>query len=103
MEVAMFTYGLIALLFLLIVLLFDVLIFKTKVVSSRDFWVVVSIMLGFTLVFDQFFTGLPIVDYNFSLTSGVKLWYAPIEDFTYTIAASIGIGALLKHVSKESA
>lgn len=99
----MFTYGLIALPFLATVIILDMVVLKTRVITSRDFQIVLCIMLGFTLVFDQFFTGLPIVNYNFDLTSGIRLWYAPIEDFTYTIAASIGIGAVLKYVSKEAA
>jgi len=96
----MFTYFGLALPFLGLVLLLDMVILKTWVVKSKDFWIVLGIMLGFTAVFDQLFTGLPIVWYDFSLTSGVKLWYAPIEDFNYTIAAAIGIGSVLKYVSR---
>ncbi len=100
---AVYTYGLLAMPFLVVVLLLDLLVLKTRVIVTIDFWIVLGIMLGFTLVFDQFFTGLPIVNYDFDQTLGIRLWYAPIEDFTYTIAACIGIGALLKHVSHESA
>ena len=98
----MFTYFSLALPFLGLVLLLDTVILKTWVVKSRDFWIVLGIMLGFTAVFDQLFTGLPIVWYDFSLTSGIKLWYAPIEDFNYTIAATIGIGSVLKYVSRPT-
>lgn len=98
---SMYTYITLALPFLAFVLLLDLVFLRTRVVASRDFWVVLGIMLAFTLVFDQFFTGLPIVLYDFNLTSGVKLGYAPIEDFTYTIAACIGIGALARHVEKH--
>lgn len=100
MEAAMFTYFGLAIPFLVFVLLLDLVVLKTKVVKTRDLWIVLGIMLGFTAVFDQLFTGLPIVWYDFSLTSGVKLWYAPIEDFNYTIAAVIGIGSVLKYVSR---
>lgn len=99
MEAAMFTYFGLSIPFLLLVLLLDLAILKTRVVKNKDFWIVLGIMLGFTAVFDQLFTGLPIVFYDFSLTSGIKLWYAPIEDFTYTIAAVIGIGSVLKYVT----
>lgn len=97
----MYTYLTLAMPFLAFVLLLDLVFLRTRVVASRDFWIVLGIMLGFTLVFDQFFTGLPIVLYDFSLTSGVKLGYAPIEDFTYTVAACIGIGAFVRHVEKH--
>lgn len=99
----MFTYGLIAALFLLVTILLDAVIFKTYVIKSRDFWIVVGIMFGFTAVFDQLFTGLPIVFYDFSLTSGIKIWHAPIEDFSYTLAACIGIGAFVKNAHKNNA
>ncbi len=98
----MFTYFGLAIPFLGLVLLLDTVVLKTWVIKTRDFWVVLGIMMGFTAVFDQLFTGLPIVWYDFSLTSGLKLWYAPIEDFTYTIAAVIGIGSVLKYVSGSS-
>lgn len=97
----MFTYFGLSVPFLLFVILLDLVMLKTRVVKTRDFWIVLGIMLGFTAVFDQLFTGLPIVWYDFSLTSGVKLWYAPIEDFTYCIAAVIGIGAVTTYVSQE--
>lgn len=97
----MLTYFGIAVPFLGLVLLLDLVVLKTRVVRTRSFWVVLGIMLGFTAVFDQLFTGLPIVWYDFSLTSGIKLWYAPIEDFTYTIAAVIGIGSLNAYFSKK--
>lgn len=99
----MLTYFGLAVPFLTFVLLLDVVVLKTHVVKTRNFCIVLGIMLGFTAVFDQLFTGLPIVWSDFSLTSGIKLWYAPIEDFTYTIAAVIGIGALNAHFSKKQA
>lgn len=96
----MYAYALLAVPFLVFVLLLDVMILKTKVVRTRDFWIILGIMLGFTLVFDQFFTGLPIVFYNEGLISGVRLGFAPIEDFAYTIAACVGIGSGVTYVSK---
>lgn len=97
----MFTYFGLAVPFLAFVLLLDLVIFKTCVVKTQNFWIVLGIMMGFTVVFDQLFTGLPIVLYDFSLTSGLKIWHAPIEDFTYTLAAVIGIGSLNAKLSKE--
>ncbi len=97
----MLTYALLTLPFLAAAVLLDVVVLKTRVTKTRNFWVVVGIMLGFTLVFDQLFTGLPIVFYDTSLTSGIKLWHAPIEDFSYTIAACIGIGAAVTYAQKH--
>lgn len=97
----MYTYIFIAVPFLATVFVLDWYILKTRVVLKRETWVVMAAMLGFTLVFDQFFTGLPIVTYDYSLTTGLKLFFAPIEDFTYTIAAVIGIGAFLQYVTHQ--
>lgn len=97
----MYTYIGLSLPFLLLVLLLDIFILRTKVVKQRSCWVILAIMLGLTAVFDQLFTGLPIVLYNYELTSGIKLWYAPIEDFSYTIAAVVGIGSVLQYVQKD--
>ena len=94
-------YALLSLPFLGLVLLLDLFILRTRVVTKRPFWTVLVIMLVFSMIFDQFFTGLPIVEYNQSLISGVKLGYAPIEDFAYTIAAVIGIGALATYEHKS--
>lgn len=94
-------YALLGLPFLGFVLLLDLAILRTRVVTKRSFWTVLLIMMVFSVLFDQLFTGLPIVEYNRSLISGIKLGYAPIEDFTYTIAAVIGIGALSSYEPKS--
>ncbi len=101
MEVAMFTYLLMGLPFIALVLLLDTVILKTWVIRRRDTWIIMGIMLLLTLVFDQLLTGLPIVFYDNSKQLGVHLLYAPIEDFMYTFAVVIGIGANLSYDNKE--
>lgn len=95
------TYFLWTVPFLTAVLALDTLILKTWVIKKRDFWIVLGVMLGFTAIFDQLLTGLPIVLYDFTKTSGIKVWHAPIEDFTYTIAAVIGVGSALSYATKK--
>ena len=58
-------------------------------------FVVLGFLILLTAVFDQLLTGLPIVFYNEANISGIRLFYAPIEDFTYTIAVVILTGSLL--------
>jgi len=99
----MFTYFLMGLPFIAFVLLLDTVILKTKVIGRRDTWIVMGIMLILTLIFDQLLTGLPIVFYDNSKQLGVHLLYAPIEDFMYTFAVVIGIGAILRYERKEKA
>lgn len=92
----MLTYFLMGVPFIAAVLMLDLLLLKTKVVKTRQCWIVMIVMLVMTAVFDQFLTGLPIVHYNESHMINVRLGYAPIEDFMYTIAAVIGLGSLMK-------
>lgn len=93
----MYTYIVMGLPFLAIVLLLDTVILNTWVIRRRITWIVMAIMMLLTLVFDQLLTGLPIVFYDETKQLGVHLLYAPIEDFMYTFAVVIGIGALLEH------
>ena len=83
--------------FLVIVLLLDQLVFKTRVIQSKQFWIVLSVLLLLTAFFDQFLTGLPIVEYNEAKLLGIYIWHAPIEDFMYTVVAVIGLGSVSKH------
>jgi lycopene cyclase domain-containing protein len=78
------------------------LILKTKVIKKRSFWVVMGFLVLLTAVFDQLLTGLPIVFYNEANISGIRLFYAPIEDFTYTIAVVILTGSLLHYEKSKS-
>lgn len=90
----MYTYFLIGLPFICLVLLVDILILKTKVVFTKACWIVMSILILLTAIFNQILTGLPIVTYNESKITGLYLGYIPIEDFLYVIAATIGLGSL---------
>ncbi len=83
--------------FITLVLLIDIVILRTRVVYKKDFWIVLGIMMLFTAVFDQFLTGLPIVNYNEANISGIRLIFAPIEDFSYTIAGVILIGSIFHY------
>mgnify|MGYP001202314494 CR=1 FL=1 len=98
----MYTYFLMGLPFIAFVLILDLFILRTRVVTKKPCWIVMAIMLLITAFFDQFLTGLPIVHYNEANMSGIRLLYAPIEDFMYTIAAVIGLGSLLAYYEKRS-
>ncbi len=87
--------------FIILVLVLDMYVLKTRVVLHKQCWIVMAIMLAITAFFDQFLTGLPIVNYTEANMSGVRLLYAPIEDFMYTIAAVIGFGSMISYVEKR--
>ena len=55
--------------------------------------VAAGVMMVLTAVFDNAIIGFGIVDYDESLISGLRLGFAPIEDFSYTLAALLAIPA----------
>ena len=64
-------------------------------------WLVSALLVGLlTLVFDNLIVGLEIVGYNPSLISGLRLGYAPIEDFGYLLTGSVLIPALWQRFGK---
>jgi lycopene cyclase domain-containing protein len=53
-----------------------------------------AVVLVLTAVFDNVLVGLGIVGYDAAAISGVRLGFAPIEDFAYAIAAAVGLPSL---------
>jgi lycopene cyclase domain-containing protein len=60
-----------------------------KWISKKGIIPAAIFMLIMTLVFDNLIIGFGIVDYDFSKTSGIRLFFAPIEDFAYTLVALV--------------
>jgi lycopene cyclase domain-containing protein len=52
------------------------------------------VMMILTAIFDNAIIGFGLVDYNDALISGIRLGFAPLEDFAYTLAALLIIPAL---------
>jgi lycopene cyclase domain-containing protein len=64
-------------------------------------WLISTLLVGLlTLVFDNLIVGLEIVGYNPSLISGLKLGFAPIEDFGYLLTGSVLVPALWQRFGK---
>ena len=57
-------------------------------------WIAAAVMMTLTAVFDNAIIGFGLVDYDPALISGVRLGFAPIEDFAYTVAALLIVPAL---------
>lgn len=97
----MSTYVLMGLPFVLAAVTLDVLVLKTRVIAMRQMWYVLVGMLILTAIFDQLLTGIPIVTYNEATMLNIKIGYAPIEDFLYTIAGVIGIGSIWMYYEQK--
>ena len=61
---------------------------------AKPWWIAAGVMMLLTAVFDNAIIGFGLVDYEDSLISGIRIGFAPIEDFAYTLAALLMIPAL---------
>jgi lycopene cyclase domain-containing protein len=52
------------------------------------------VMMTLTAVFDNAIIGFGLVDYDPARISGLRLGFAPLEDFAYTVAALLIVPAL---------
>jgi len=83
--------------FLAVLLILDLFLLRTRVVLQKSTWRVIAILLLLTLIFDNMIVGFGIVTYNPENMLGIRLWYAPIEDFFYAIAAPILVKSLMSY------
>jgi len=67
----------------------------------RAVWGALAVVLVLTAVFDNAIIGFGIVDYDPSKISGVRLGFAPLEDFAYTVAAALIIPAVWSLLAKR--
>lgn len=65
-----------------------------KWLPSKPLLAAAVVMLTLTLIFDNVIIGTGIVDYDPEKISGIRLGFAPIEDFAYTIVALIMVPSL---------
>ncbi len=61
---------------------------------SRAWLRALIVLLAMTLLFDNIIIGFGIVGYDPGKILGIKLWYVPIEDFLYALAAMLIVPAL---------
>jgi lycopene cyclase domain-containing protein len=80
------SYSVLALLAILGVVLVDVRVLRTQLITRRAFWVAYAIMFGFQLIANGILAGLPIVRYDSAAILGVRLAWAPIEDLGFGFA-----------------
>ena len=97
----MTTYLLFASIVVVVALVFDRYILRTKIVGTRR-WVVTTIsMIVLTLVFNNVIDGFGVVTYDQSRISGLKVPFMPIEDLSYTIAVSTIVPAMITYYAKK--
>jgi lycopene cyclase domain-containing protein len=80
------TYTVLAVLAVSTAVVWDLLILRTRLVRSADFWMTYAILFGFQLIANGVLTGMRVVRYNPQAILGVRLVYAPIEDVAFGFA-----------------
>jgi lycopene cyclase domain-containing protein len=89
------TYWLVNIPFLLVAALVCGVAIGRRATPRGLAWVVCAlVMMVLTVVFDNAIIGAGVVGYNPALLSGVMVGLAPLEDFSYTLAAVLIIPAL---------
>lgn len=61
-------------------------VLRTRLLSGSDFWAAYALLLFFQLVVNGILTGLRIVRYDPGTILGLRIVYAPVEDIAFGFA-----------------
>jgi lycopene cyclase domain-containing protein len=68
------------------VLVVDLAVYRTRLVTRRVFWATYAIVLVFQLLMNGVLTGLDVVVYDPGAIWGPRIAYAPVEDLLFGFA-----------------
>ena len=68
------------------VLVVDLVVYRTRMVTRRVFWVAYVIVIVFQLLMNGVLTGLDVVTYDPDAVWGPRIAYAPVEDLLFGFA-----------------
>jgi lycopene cyclase domain-containing protein len=74
------TYSALAVLAVVAVLVVDLVVYRTRLVTRPVFWVAYAIVVGFQLLMNGVLTGRGVVTYDPGAIWGPRIAYAPVED-----------------------
>ena len=80
------SYSTIAVLAVAAVLVVDLAVYRTRMVTRRVFWVAYAIIVTFQLLMNGVLTGLDVVTYDPGAIWGPRIAYAPVEDLLFGFA-----------------
>ena len=80
------SYSALAVLAVVAVLVVDLAVYRTRMVTRRVFWVAYAIVIIFQLLMNGVLTGLDVVTYDPSAIWGPRIAYAPVEDLLFGFA-----------------
>lgn len=70
---------------------------------SRKWWVVLGVLLVLTAVFDSMLVYFSFIDYSPDKILGIRIGFAPIEDFFYAIYSAILVPLLWNRFGEKHA
>lgn len=80
------TYTALAAIGIGVALLVDLVILRTRLVTTARFWFAWGILTFFQLLTNGWLTGLGIVQYDPAAHLGIRIAYAPVEDLAFGFA-----------------
>jgi lycopene cyclase domain-containing protein len=80
------SYSALAVTAVVLVLLVDLVLLRTRMVTRRVFWVAYLIVITFQLLMNGVLTGLDVVVYDPAAIWGPRIAYAPVEDLLFGFA-----------------
>jgi lycopene cyclase domain-containing protein len=80
------TYSALAVAAAVAVLVVDLAVLRTRLVTRRVFWVAYAIVLAFQLLVNGVLTGRGVVTYDPAVIWGPRIAYAPVEDLLFGFA-----------------
>jgi lycopene cyclase domain-containing protein len=80
------TYSTLAVVAVVAVLVVDLAVYRTRMVTRRVFWVAYAIIVVFQLLMNGVLTGAGVVTYDPDVIWGPRIAYAPVEDLLFGFA-----------------
>jgi lycopene cyclase domain-containing protein len=80
------TYSALAVVAVVAVLVVDLAVYRTRMVTRRVFWVAYAIVVVFQLLMNGVLTGRGVVTYDPAVIWGPRVAYAPVEDLLFGFA-----------------
>ena len=80
------SYSALAVIAVVGVLVVDLAVYRTRMVTRRVFWATYAIVVVFQLLMNGVLTGLDVVVYDPDTIWGPRIGYAPVEDLLFGFA-----------------
>jgi len=77
------SYSALAVTAVVVVLVVDLAVYRTRMVTRRAYWTAYAIVVVFQLLMNGVLTGLEVVTYDRDAIWGPRIAYAPVEDLLF--------------------